>query len=78
MKSDEVETKERRNEDHKTYFFGTRVRVGGGFIGGYTLAYVFSRSQEREGIGAYLAGGLCMLATVGAFVMQFITMVGMR
>ena len=51
---------------------------GGGFIGDYTLAYVFSRSQEREGIGAYLAGGLCMLATVGAFVMQFITMVGMR
>ena len=46
---------------------------GGGFIGGYAAAYVFSRSSEREGLGAYLAGGLCLLATVGAFLMQFIT-----
>ena len=46
---------------------------GGGFIGGYAVAYVFSRSSEREGLGAYLAGGLCLLATVGAFLMQFIT-----
>lgn len=44
---------------------------GGGFIGGYAAAYVFSRSSEREGLGAYLAGGLCLLATVGAFFMQF-------
>ncbi len=51
---------------------------GGGFIGGYALAYVFSRSQEREGLGSYLAGGLCLIATIVAFVMQFITMVGMR
>ena len=46
---------------------------GGGFIGGYAAAYVFSRSSEREGLGAYLIGGLCLLATVGAFLMQFIT-----
>ena len=45
---------------------------GGGFIGGYAAAYVFSRSSEREGLGAYLAGGLCLLATVGAFALQFI------
>ena len=45
---------------------------GGGFVGGYVAAYVFSRSSEREGLGAYLAGGLCLLATVGAFVLQFI------
>ena len=46
---------------------------GGGFIGGYAAAYVFSRSSEREGLGAYLVGGLCLLATVGAFALQFIT-----
>ena len=45
---------------------------GGGFIGGYAAAYVFSRSSEREGLGAYLIGGLCLLATVGAFALQFI------
>ena len=45
---------------------------GGGFVGGYAAAYVFSRSSERAGLGAYLAGGLCLLATVGAFVLQFI------
>ena len=45
---------------------------GGGFVGGYAAAYVFSRSSEREGLGAYLAGGLCLLATVGAFALQFI------
>ena len=45
---------------------------GGGFVGGYAAAYVFSRSSEREGLGAYLVGGLCLLATVSAFVLQFI------
>ncbi len=45
---------------------------GGGFVGGYAAAYVFSRSSEREGLGAYLAGGLCLLATVGAFALQCI------
>ena len=45
---------------------------GGGFVGGYAAAYVFSRSSEREGLGAYLLGGLCLLATVGAFALQFI------
>jgi len=45
---------------------------GGGFVGGYAAAYVFSRSSGREGLGAYLAGGLCLLATVGAFALQCI------
>ena len=45
---------------------------GGGFVGGYAAAYIFSRSSEREGLGTYLIGGLCLLATVGAFVLQFI------
>ncbi len=45
---------------------------GGGFVGGYAVAYVFSRHSEREGLGAYLIGGLCILGTVGAFVLQFI------
>ena len=45
---------------------------GGGFVGGYAAAYIFSRSSEREGFGAYLIGGLCLLATIGAFVLQFI------
>ena len=45
---------------------------GGGFVGGYAAAYIFSRNSEREGLGAYLAGGLCLLATVGAFVLQFV------
>ena len=45
---------------------------GGGFVGGYAAAYIFSRSSEREGLGAYLLGGLCLLATVGAFALQFI------
>ena len=45
---------------------------GGGFIGGYAAAYVFSLSSEREGLGAYLVGGLCLLATVSAFALQFI------
>ena len=45
---------------------------GGGFVGGYAAAYIFSRSSEREGLGTYLIGGLCLLATIGAFVLQFI------
>ena len=45
---------------------------GGGFVGGYAAAYVFSRNPKREGLGAYLVGGLCLLATVGAFALQFI------
>lgn len=51
---------------------------GGGFIGGYATAYLFGRSQEREGLGAYIAGGLCLLATVAAFAMQFIAIASMR
>ena len=45
---------------------------GGGFVGGYAAAYLFSRSSQHEGLGAYLAGGLCLLATVGAFALQFL------
>ena len=51
---------------------------GGGFVGGYAIAFLFSRSSEREGIGAYLTGGLCLLATGGAFALQFMSMVGLR
>ena len=51
---------------------------GGGFVGGYAIAFLFSRSSEREGIGAYLTGGLCLLATIGAFALQFMSMVGLR
>ena len=51
---------------------------GGGFVGGYAVAFLFSRSSEHEGIGAYLTGGLCLLATIGAFALQFMSMVGLR
>mgnify|MGYP003310586909 CR=1 FL=1 len=50
---------------------------GGGFIGGYGAAYLFGRNQEREGLGAYLAGGVCLLATIGAFVLQFTALLEM-
>ena len=50
---------------------------GGGFLGGYGAAYLFGRNQEREGLGAYLAGGICLLATIGAFVLQFIALLEM-
>ncbi|MEE2659016.1 MAG: rhomboid family intramembrane serine protease [Candidatus Latescibacterota bacterium] len=45
---------------------------GGGFGGGYVTAWLFSRQpDDREGIGTYLLAGICLLATVGAFVLQF-------
>jgi rhomboid protease GluP len=46
---------------------------GGGFVGGYATAWMFSRSPgEREGIGAYALAGICALATAGAFLFQFL------
>ncbi len=49
----------------------------GGFAGGYGMAYVFSRVREREGLGAYITAGLCLLLTVGAFVLQLLAILGL-
>ncbi len=49
---------------------------GGGFVGGYAVAWLFGRSSEREGIGAYVGAGLCLLATVGAFLLQLMAIWG--
>ena len=46
----------------------------GGFAGGYAMAFVFSRSTGREGLGAYFGAGLCLLLTLAAFVLQLIAM----
>ncbi|MBT3341389.1 MAG: rhomboid family intramembrane serine protease [Gemmatimonadetes bacterium] len=46
---------------------------GGGFVGGYVTAWVFSRSpSDREGLGAYVLAGVCALVTVLAFLLQFL------
>ena len=42
----------------------------GGFAGGYLSAYIFSRKPSHEGIGAYLAAGLCALLTLLSFLLQ--------
>ena len=42
----------------------------GGFVGGYGTAYLFSRQQGHEGLGAYIAAGLCAVLTLAAFVLQ--------
>ena len=42
----------------------------GGFAGGYLSATMFVRSSSNEGIGAYLAAGICALVTILAFLMQ--------
>ncbi len=42
----------------------------GGFAGGYLSAYIFSRQPSHEGIGAYLAAGLCALLTLLSFLLQ--------
>ena len=45
----------------------------GGFIGGYGTAYLFGRQiGQPEGLGAYLGAGICMLLTVGAFLLQLL------
>jgi rhomboid protease GluP len=47
----------------------------GGFVGGYAASYLFSRSQgSREGLGTYIAAGACVVLTIAAFLLQFLTM----
>lgn len=50
---------------------------GGGFAGGYGMAYLFSRENEREGVGSYLGAGICLVLTLGGFVLQLFTVLGM-
>lgn len=50
---------------------------GGGFVGGYATAWLFSRKpNDREGFGAYLLAGACALLTALAFVLQFLATLG--
>ena len=42
----------------------------GGFVGGYAVAYLFGKVRGREGLGAYIGAGLCLLLTLGAFALQ--------
>ncbi len=55
----------------------------GGFVGGYGVAFLFGQQQgvqllgvrqNDEGIFAYVGAALCLLATVGAFMLQFLAM----
>jgi rhomboid protease GluP len=50
----------------------------GGFAGGYGTAFLFSRQEGREGLGSYLGAGLCLLATLGAFALQLLTVLDLR
>lgn len=46
---------------------------GGGFVGGYATATIFSRmEEEREGLITYALAGACLLLTLFAFVRQFL------
>jgi len=50
----------------------------GGFVGGYVTAQILSRSiGNREGIGTYLAAGICMISTIGAFFLQLLAVWGL-
>jgi len=49
----------------------------GGFLGGYGTALLFMRDREGEGMGAYVGGAVCLLATVVAFGLQLVTMIGL-
>ena len=50
---------------------------GGGFVGGYATAWLFSRSpNEHEGIGDYVLAGVCAVLTVLAFILQFFAALG--
>jgi rhomboid protease GluP len=50
---------------------------GGGFVGGYATAWLFSRTpNDREGFGAYVLAGACAVLTVLAFFLQFIAALG--
>ena len=51
---------------------------GGGFVGGYVTAQILARSLgSREGIGTYLGAGICMLSTIGAFLLQLFAVWGL-
>ena len=50
----------------------------GGFAGGYGTGHLFSRRRSTEGIGAYVGAALCLLATIGAFLLQFLTVLTLR
>lgn len=50
----------------------------GGFGGGYATAYLFGRQGPNEGVGTYVAAGACLLATVGAFLLQLLAVFGLR
>jgi rhomboid protease GluP len=50
---------------------------GGGFVGGYATAWLFSRSpNDREGLSAYALAGVCAVITVLAFVLQLLSAFG--
>ena len=46
----------------------------GGFVGGYAISYLFSKNPgSREGLGTYVAAGVCVVLTIAAFVLQFLS-----
>jgi len=58
----------------------------GGFAGGYGMAFLFGQQQgvrilgvrqDDEGISAYVGAAVCLLATVGAFVLQLLAMLSL-
>ena len=50
---------------------------GGGFVGGYATAWLFSRTpNDREGLSAYVLAGVCAVITVLAFVLQLFSAFG--
>jgi rhomboid protease GluP len=50
---------------------------GGGFVGGYATAWLFSRTPyDREGLSAYVLAGVCAVITVLAFVLQLFSAFG--
>ena len=50
---------------------------GGGVVGGYAMAYLFSKESEREGVGAYLGAAVCLILTLGGFALQLFTVLGL-
>jgi rhomboid protease GluP len=49
----------------------------GGFLGGYGMALLFMRDGSGEGSGALVGAAACLLATVVAFGLQLVTMIGL-
>jgi rhomboid protease GluP len=50
----------------------------GGFAGGYASSYLLARDRRPEGLGAWIGGAVCLLATVAAFALQLRAVLGMR